>query len=75
MNRVVSVLFVFSFIFLITVAPASAANDWCIEDEDSPPCRGLPGKCTRNSDGSVGGFVANTARVEKAWGRNKPYIS
>lgn len=29
-----------------------------------PPCEGAQGRCTRNLDGTLGGFVADTAEVE-----------
>jgi len=46
------------------------------------PCEGAKGKCSTNSDGSAGGFVADSAYVEKLPNRffwikkkNRPYIS
>lgn len=41
-----------------------AAGTWCIEDSLNPPCQGAAGRCTKNSDGSLGGFVAKTATVQ-----------
>src|SRR5690348_16547562 len=61
---------------LVTASSSYAARDWCIGGTNLPPCNGAPGKCTRNSDGSKGGFVADSAFVEKSWflGWNVPYI-
>ena len=59
---------------------AFAADDWCIENPAHPPCEGLPGNCTINSDGSLGGFVADTANVESTsicgfFSKNIPYLA
>ena len=56
-----------------------AQDNWCIQDPANPPCDGAQGRCTRNQDGSPGGFVANTATVEQVsyayfWSRNRPFI-
>ena len=66
------------FAFIFFSSPVFAGN-WCLRDP-FPPCYGASGKCTRNSDGSKGGFVANTAYVQKTrylkiYEVNKPFIS
>ncbi len=65
----------FSFLFIISTY---AADVWCIEDRENPPCYGFPGRCTRNSDGSPGGFIADTATVESEMvsglSHNRPHI-
>ncbi len=70
-----SILTLFSFLFII---PIYAADDWCITDWENLPCYHAPGRCTVNFDGSLGGFVANTATVESVMvsglSRNEPYI-
>ena len=69
-------LFFFYSFFLIN--SAYSHEYWCIQDLRNPPCNGKRGRCTRNSDGSKGGFVAYSAHVEKTWNsfyrKNKPYI-
>ncbi len=44
---------------------AAADTSWCIRDPANPPCDGAPGKCTKNLDGTQGGFVADTATVQQ----------
>ena len=65
----------FSFLF---ITPIYAADNWCIQDPENLPCNGVPGECTINSNGSLGGFVAETATVElviiNGLKRNKPFI-
>jgi hypothetical protein len=43
-----------------------AAGTWCIEDPLNPPCGGALGRCTKNLDRSLGGFVADTANVQSS---------
>lgn len=75
------VLFLILLAFPGLFSEASDANERCTQDPSRPPCRGSPGRCTRNQDWSPGGFVANTASVEKgsSWFNvfrtNGPYIS
>ena len=50
-----------------------------IIDQAHLPCGGATGKCTKNKDGSPGGFVADTAMVEKEshnlfWERNRSFL-
>ncbi len=47
----------------VTTAGVQEVGDWCIQDPVNPPCNGAPGRCTIHSDGSLGGFVADTAIV------------
>ncbi len=66
------------FLLSLFFLSAQAAGTWCILYPDTPPCTGLPGVCTLNADGSKGGFVADTAYVEKTnyffFKKNKPFI-
>ncbi len=65
---------VFRFLFITSTY---AADDWCIQDPENLPCNGAPGRCTINSNGDPGGFVAHTATVNQTgWirSRNQPYI-
>ncbi len=68
-----------AFFFTTILASYSAEGEWCIDDFNHPPCNGAPGACTLNSDGSLGGFVANTATVQKTiislLQKNRPFIS
>ena len=58
--------------------------DDCQSRFSIPPCDGSVGRCTVNKDGTLGGFVADTANVETFWQagsmssggelRNRPYI-
>jgi len=66
---------------LSNIHSSLAADTWCIADPLHPPCKGAPGKCTSNSNGEKGGFVADTAYVEQSWlawalgsSRNRPFI-
>ncbi len=75
-NKILLLFLVFN-ISISTVY--SADGDWCIEDPNEPPCGGAEGECTINRDGSPGGFVADSAYVEKnffsfIWNRNNPTI-
>src|SRR6476620_5365800 len=38
----------------------------CYPRDGSLPCGGAPGKCSINRDGTQGGFIAETAHVEKS---------
>ncbi len=72
-----SSIFISLFLFLFSFSIYADGN-WCIQDPKNPPCNGAPGRCTRNFDGSEGGFVAETAYVELVMvgglSRNRPHI-
>ncbi len=56
---------------------AAATRGGCLDPLQPPPCEGAAGGCVQNRDGSQGGFVARTARLEPACWRNgyhQPYI-
>ncbi len=69
-------IFFSSVLFFSLILPASyGAQNGCIQDKNFPPCGGQSGRCTQNSDYSLGGFVADTATVEvNAAGKNIPYL-
>lgn len=77
LNR--SSLTAFLLLLVLPSTQALADEDWCYLDGLDPPCDGSPGRCTINSDGSYGGFVADTATVETTsffgfFTRNIPYL-
>jgi len=71
----------FSLSVLVPNVSLGAKMSWCISDPAHPPCGGARGKCSINSDGSHGGFVADTAFVESRSvlkvfrQRNVPYLA
>ncbi len=52
-------------ISIVFSSSANAADRWCYKDGQSPPCGGLPGKCTKNLDESLGGFIARGSNVSR----------
>ncbi len=68
----------FGFFYFISISFSYPADDWCMTSFANSPCYGAPGKCTRNLDGSLGGFVADTASIEflmlKGFSHNRPHI-
>jgi len=66
------------FLFAMT---SYGAQHWCFQANGSAPCKGVEGRCTRNQDGSYGGFVADTAFIETrgifgVFGKkNVPYLA
>ncbi len=71
-------LFIFIRLFsILFITSTYAADDWCLQNREVPPCNGAPGRCTINLNGEQGGFVADTATIiQIGWiqARNKPYI-
>lgn len=55
------------------ITVAYAADDWCILEPQEPPCLGAPGRCIRNSNGSLGGFVADTAQFNSYFWNRPPF--
>ncbi len=70
-NRQVWGLMKIKILFLTIVQ----AGSWCMQQDKAAPCHGAPGYCSRNSDRSLGGFVARSAKVPQKKGLNEPYLA
>lgn len=61
---VISRGFICTLFLMLSSSLSYGYGDWCVADRAHPPCGGAPGRCTLNSDGSGGGFLAATASIE-----------